>query len=461
MVERRLFGADGIRGLANHVVTPESALGLGTAIGTLASEALSRRPRVVVGWDPRPSSDLLVAAVSAGIASAGADVLQIGVVPTATVAFLTPHLGAYFGIVVTASHNPLEDNGLKVFDREGWKLNDSEEIVIEQMLETRPLGVRPLGRSVGRIIECSGAVDRYVDDLTSGSVDLSGLRVALDCANGAAALLAPEIYRFMNVEVVEVASEPSGDFINMGVGSTNPEFVRHQRVSNDCALGIAHDGDADRVLLIDEIGRDRTGSDILAILATQMHRREALAPPLVVTTAMSNSGLRHSLRDLGIEVLDAPIGDRNVAAMMRTRGAVLGGEEYGHIILAQQATTGDGIRTAVQMLRLMAESGDDLSRLAECWSPLPQEIAHVPVDGRDFLDTATAVSSKIRELSNAVSSQGGRLMVRMSAIEPVVRVMCEGQDGASVAEVVSEVVELIRGELDRRKSAAINEVIAG
>ena len=439
----RLFGTDGVRALANEVLTPELMLSLGRALGSdLVAQGSAGRPTVVVGRDPRPSGGLLEAAFLAGLCSAGADAVSVGVLPTAAVAFLTTHLHADAGAVVTASHNPLADNGLKLFDRAGLKYSDEAEIRLEALCRDVRSGPRPRGLAVGRIRDRAAAArEAYAEHLVAGLPDLDGLSVTVDCANGAAAELAPEVYRRAGARVVEIAGDRSGDRINVGVGATEPEYLRRALTAGITDLGLAHDGDADRLIAVDELGRIVDGADLLALFAVDASARGRLPGAGLVTTPMTNSGLGRSLKEYGICVIESAIGDRSVLRAMIEGGYALGGEQNGHVILLDRATTGDGILSGLCLLELVRRSGRRLHELiAEAWQRSPQSVANVPVHDRKILERSPDSLRLAERERERLTRLGGRLILRMSTIENVVRVVCEAPDQDDADAVVARIV---------------------
>jgi phosphoglucosamine mutase len=441
----KYFGTDGVRGRANADLTPELALALGrAAVGALrATQPGAGAPLVVVGRDPRASGQLLESALVAGICSAGGDALLVGVVPTPAVAFLTRHYGAAAGAVISASHNPMPDNGIKFFGPEGFKLPDALEERIEGALGAADQAApRPVAGEVGRVREAADAVEAYLAHLLDGVPDLGGLRVVVDCANGAAATVAPEAYRRAGADVTAVAAEPDGENINAGVGSTHPEHVQEAVGLVQAHVGLAHDGDADRLIAVDERGALVDGDVILAVASLDERARDRLPTGTVVTTVMTNLGFRQAMASHGIEVVQTAVGDRYVLEAMRAGGHTLGGEQSGHIIFLDRATTGDGVLTALRLLAIMARTGQPLSELAKVMRRLPQVLVNVRVADRDGLAGSAAVTSAVAAAEAALGDRG-RVLVRASGTEPLVRVMVEAEteEGARVvAERLAEVV---------------------
>lgn len=424
----RLFGTDGVRGLANRDVTAELALDLSVAAAHILGERgefAGHRPRAVIGRDPRASGEFLEAAVAAGLASAGVDVVRLGVLPTPAVAYLTIALEADFGVMLSASHNPAPDNGIKFFARGGLKLDDEVEDAIEARIGEP--WQRPVGAGIGRISDLPDGIGRYVDYLV-GTVPnrLDGLKVVLDAAHGAASVAAPAALRLLGAEVVTMGDTPDGLNINDGCGSTHLESLCAAVVEHGADLGVAHDGDADRMLAVDAAGRVVDGDEVMAILALSQRERGTLAQNTVVATVMANLGFRLAMEREGLRVVETAVGDRYVLEAMRQGGFVLGGEQSGHIIMQEYATTGDGVLAGLHLLARVAESGKPLSELAAVMRKLPQVMVNVP-----GVDKSRVASSM--EIAEAVAAAevelgaGGRVLLRPSGTEPLVRVMVEAQ----------------------------------
>jgi phosphoglucosamine mutase len=443
----RYFGTDGVRGRANADLTPELALAVASAAARVLAihspHEGAARPVAVVGRDPRVSSEMLEAAVVAGLTSAGADVRLAGVLPTPAVAYLTQLYGADLGVVLSASHNPMPDNGLKLFARGGQKLPDDLEAEIEAEIDSGWRMPRPTGAAIGRVTVSEDGAAQYIAHLlASAPTSLAGLKAVVDCANGAASSVAGELFRRAGAEVVVVAGEPDGENINDGVGSTHidslPEIVlRHQ-----ADLGIALDGDADRCLAVDATGAVVDGDQILAICARSMKDRQLLAQDTVVATVMSNLGFHHAMREAGIKVLTTAVGDRYVLESLLSNGLSLGGEQSGHVIFTDAATTGDGLLTALRLMSCMATSGRSLAELAAIVQRLPQVMINVKVADRETVaaspDVRAAVSAAEAELG-----EDGRILLRPSGTEQLVRVMVEAasqERAEQIARRVSEVV---------------------
>ncbi len=457
----RLFGTDGVRGLANADLTPALALRLATAAAQVLGERRAPRPPVkpfgahgeavlppsptrplaVVGRDPRASGEMLESAVAAGLASAGVDVILLGVLPTPAVAYLTADLDADMGIVISASHNAMPDNGIKIFSGGGHKLEDSLEDEIERRMDDpAPL---PTGEGVGRIRRDDDADRRYLDHLLVATPNpLNGLRVVVDCAHGAASSLAPEVYRRAGAEVVVIGGSPDGLNINAGVGSTYLTGLREAVVSEGADLGIAHDGDADRCLAVAADGSDVDGDVILALLAISLKDRGRLMQDTVVATVMANIGFHQAMAKAGIKVRTTAVGDRYVLEDMRAGGYSLGGEQSGHLILADHATTGDGLLSALHLMAAVAETGRPLAELAKVVTRFPQVLINVRVDDKAAVASSPDVLAAVDRAESELGDSG-RVLLRPSGTESLVRVMVEAgtpEAAQSIAERVAKVV---------------------
>ena len=444
----RLFGTDGVRGLANRDLTAELAVDLAVAAAHVLGDAgafAGHRPRAVVGRDPRASGEFLEAAVVAGLASAGVDVVRLGVLPTPAVAYLTDALEADLGVMLSASHNAMPDNGIKFFSRGGHKLDDAIEDAVEERL--REPWDRPTGRAVGRIRDDDDAVELYYDHLLASLPHrLDGVRVVVDCANGAASVVSPEVLRRAGADVVAVCAEPDGWNINEGCGSTHLSVVAEAVREHRADAGIAHDGDADRCLAVDADGQVVDGDQILAVLALAMRERGLLAHDTVVSTVMANLGFRNAMAEHRVTVAETAVGDRYVLEEMRTGGFTLGGEQSGHVIMLEHATTGDGMLTALHLLACMVESKQTLAELAGVMTRLPQVLINVPdVDKTRMDDPAllAAVRSVEEDLAGA-----GRVLLRPSGTEALVRVMVEADTSGRARAVAEGLAAVVRDRLD-------------
>jgi len=441
-----IFGTDGVRGAANVDLTPELALALGRALVTVLHEAVEDRPSVLVGRDPRWSGEMLEAALTAGITSAGGDAVSVGVLPTPAVAHLTVSSSASAGAVISASHNPVGDNGIKFFGADGYKLGDEIEGRLETLVSEGG-GQRPHGTRIGRLLTDHAAVARYVEHLAAtADVDLSGLRVVVDGANGAAWVVAPQVYRQLGAEVVTVNCSPDGENINDGAGSTHPEVICEATTAHSADLGVSHDGDADRLIAATHEGVEVDGDVILAILARHMHHLGYLRQGAVATTVMTNLGFRRSMTALGVEVVETPVGDRYVLEAMLERGLNLGGEQSGHLIVLDHATTGDGILSAVQLMALVRSTGANLKELATVMSRLPQVLVNVDGVDRTRLADAEAVWRVVRR-EQELLGDAGRLLLRPSGTEPVIRVMAEAETHEDAQHAVDRVADAVRDHL--------------
>lgn len=445
----RIFGTDGVRGLANREVTAELALDLAVSaahvLGDVGAFAGAGRPRAVVGRDPRASGEFLAAATCAGLASAGVDVEDVGVLPTPAVASRVAATGADLGVVISASHNPMPDNGIKFFARGGHKLPDDVEDAIERRL--REPWSRPVGAAVGRVFPAPSATEDYVQALLGTLPNkLDGLRVVLDCAHGAASLAAPAALREAGATVTVIGAEPDGLNINDGYGSTHLDALRAAVVAERADVGVALDGDADRCLAVDHTGEVVDGDQIMAVLALALHERSALAGDTLVTTVMSNLGLRLAMDAHGITTLQTAVGDRYVLEAMRRDGYCLGGEQSGHVVLAEHATTGDGTLTAVQLLARVASARTPLRDLAAVMTRLPQVLVNVPDVDRGRAATDPVLREAVRTEESRLGGTG-RVLLRPSGTEALVRVMVEAPEQEQADRVAHRLAEVVRERL--------------
>lgn len=443
-----LFGTDGVRGIANRDLTGELAFSLGRAAVVALTEHGASHPEILVGRDTRASGEFLEAALVAGICSAGGDAVVLGVCTTPGVAFLTVDLGAQAGAVISASHNPAEYNGLKFFGATGYKLPDAVEEEIEAIARAGG-GPRPAGLGLGRVRAVADAQERYLRHLEASSVArLDGMRVVVDCANGAACGAAPEILRRMGADVVPINDRPDGWNINDGAGATVPEVVALAVTEAEADAGVAHDGDADRAIFADHLGRVVDGDQVLAASALALRERGELDGDQVVTTVMANLGLRLLMKESGIQLLETRVGDRYVLEEMLRSGAVLGGEQSGHVIFLRHATTGDGLLTALRFLGLARSGGRTVAALAGAMERYPQVLVNVEAADPGALDGAGPVWDAVRD-AEARLGEEGRVLVRRSGTEPVVRVMVEApsEDEARrhAEAIAATVVECLGG----------------
>ena len=447
----RLFGTDGVRGLANKELTSELAFKVGQAGAFVLTEETHHKPKILVGKDTRVSGDMLEAALVAGICSVGAEVICIGVVPTPAIAYLTRLYNADAGVVISASHNPVEYNGIKYFNNKGYKLSDAIEERIEAIIldgaETIEL---PTGADIGFKTEKDDALDDYIKFAKSTiEGDLKGLKIAVDCANGAAYEAAPLALFELEAEVSVIHNEPDGTNINANCGSTHMEQLQKFVVENGADIGIAFDGDADRVLAVDEKGNMVDGDQIMAICALELMKDGKLADNTLVATVMSNLGLFIMAKDKGLNVKQAKVGDRYVLEEMLNNGYTIGGEQSGHIIFLEHNTTGDALVTALQLLSIRKKSGKKMSELAGVMQVLPQVLVNAKVSNAkkySYMDDEV-VSKAITELE-AAFKDNGRVLIRPSGTEPLVRVMIEGQDKNFLQEKAVELAKLIEERLN-------------
>ena len=440
-----LFGTDGVRGIANKELTPNLAFKLGKA-GAYVLGKEGKRPKIIIGKDTRISGDMLEAALTAGILSVGGDCLRAGVIPTPGLAYLTRYYGCCAGIVISASHNPVADNGIKFFASDGFKLPDAVEEEIEKYVLNDFAFPCPTGAEVGRVVDETEALDQYLSFLKEKHIDLSGLRVVLDCANGASSGIAPSLFADLGAAVTVLHGDPNGVNINEQCGSTHPESLQQEVKTLGADLGLAFDGDADRLIAVDEQGNLIDGDQIMVICGLYRKQQGALDGNKVTVTVMSNLGLKEAFRDAGITVKETKVGDRYIMEEMRTNGGVLGGEQSGHIIFLDRATTGDGLASALELLRVICETGEPLSRLGAQMRRFPQVLVNVKVENKEELNTNPVILDAIRCAEARFEGQG-RILVRPSGTEPLVRVMGEALDERKLKEVVGELAEVVAEQL--------------
>ncbi len=439
----RLFGTDGVRGVAGTELTADLARGLGRAAVVVLGRHGRGRPRFVVGRDTRASGEWLEDALVEGIRGAGGDVVIAGVVPTPAVAFLATALDSSSGVVISASHNPAPDNGIKFFAGDGLKLSDDLEEEIEAILDTPSA---PAAES-GDVLPLGDGVERYLEHVADAAdAPLTGMTVVVDCANGSASGPSPDVLRRLGATVHAIFASPDGRNINEGCGALHPEVVAAEVVRLGADAGVAHDGDADRALFADSEGHVIDGDQVLAACAIAMRDQDRLPNHTVVTTVMANLGFHRAMSAAGIEVVTTQVGDRYVAEEMRRTGAMLGGEQSGHVIFAEQATTGDGLLTAVRFLSLAAHTGVGLQELAGAMRRFPQVIVNVPVAGREKLDTAPGVQAAVADAERALG-ETGRVVVRASGTEPLVRVMVEAEEEATARRQANAIARIVHAEL--------------
>ncbi|MBU0552034.1 phosphoglucosamine mutase [Myxococcota bacterium] len=450
-IQRALFGTDGVRGLANQrPMTAEDALRLGRAIGYRLRQVHGRRPKIIIGKDTRLSGYMIEAALSSGLLSVGAEVYLIGPLPTPGIAFLTEGMRADAGLVISASHNPFEDNGIKVFGPDGYKLPDAEEARLEAIFFSDDLDdFRPTGTGLGRAHRIDDALGRYsvfAKMAFPRHLTLEGLKVVIDCANGAAYKIAPEVLRELGAEVIARGVSPNGTNINQAAGALYPEVLAQTVRDTHAHIGIALDGDADRCILVDERGDLVDGDQILAIIGRDMAAKGRLEKNTVVATVMSNMGLERALGGVGVQVVRVGVGDRYVVERMREGGFNVGGEQSGHVILREHTTTGDGLITALAVLGIQVETQRPLSELAACMQRFPQVLKNLNVARKPPIEALPKVAAAIRALEDKLHGEG-RVFVRYSGTQDLARVMIEGPDLDTITAEAEEIVALLSAEI--------------
>ena len=443
-----LFGTDGIRGLANRDLTAELALNVSVAAAHILVESSSNkdhRPTAIVGQDSRASGEFLEAAVVAGLTSAGINVYRVGVLPTPAIAHLVAESGADLGVMISASHNPMPDNGIKLFARGGGKLDDAIEARIEARIGEA--WDRPTGLNVGRVINDETATERYLTHLlASVETPLKGLKIVVDCANGASSFVAPQAYQRAGAEVIAIFNQPNGWNINDDCGSTHLHQLRAAVLKEGADLGIAHDGDADRCLAIDAAGNEVDGDHILTILARGFKARGILKRDTVVTTVMSNLGFMHAMKESGIKLETTAVGDRYVLENMLTNDYSLGGEQSGHVIMRGFANTGDGVLTALALMQEVVRTGKTLQELASTMVRFPQVLINVKDVAKEKLQMSTPISEAVKAAENRLGDSG-RVLLRASGTEPLIRVMVEAASDSLAQEVARELADIVKSEL--------------
>lgn len=440
----RLFGTDGVRGVANRELTAELGLALSAAAARRLAPPAAGHRFAVVGRDPRASGEMLEAAVVAGLTSEGVDALLVGVLPTPAVAYLTAAYGADLGVMISASHNPMPDNGIKIFGPGGHKLDDDAEDRIEDLVAEGP-GLRPVGAAVGRVRPAADAMDLYIDHIVGAAGRLDGLTVVVDCANGAASQAAPRAYAAAGARVIAINDQPDGLNINDGCGSTHLEPLRQAVLDHRADLGIAHDGDADRCLAVDADGQVVDGDAIMTILALAMHQAGELASGTLVTTVMSNLGLHLAMREAGITVRTTAVGDRYVLEELRAGEYSLGGEQSGHIVIPRFGTTGDGILTGLLLMSRMVRTRSPLGALAAPMRSVPQVLINVAVADKATVADAPAVRDAVAR-AEAELGDTGRILLRPSGTEQIVRVMVEAADEDTARQLAERVAESVSAQ---------------
>ena len=443
---KKLFGTDGVRGVANiYPMTTEMAMQIGRAAAYIFKDG-QRRHRVVIGKDTRLSGYMLENALCAGINSMGVDVLLVGPLPTPGIANITSSMRADAGVVISASHNPFQDNGIKFFSRDGFKLPDEMELKIEELIFSKQIdSLRPTATEVGKAYRIDDAIGRYVVFLKSTfpkELDLTGLKIVLDCANGAAYKVAPAVFEELGAEVVTIGVKPNGTNINADCGSLHPEVISAAVKEHRADLGIALDGDADRVIFVDESGKEVDGDHIMALCAIDLLKQKKLRKSTVVATVMSNMGLDIALKSAGGKVIKTAVGDRYVVEEMRRGGYNLGGEQSGHMIFIDHNTTGDGTLTALQVLAIMRRHNKSLSELARVMTPLPQVLVNVRVAEKRDIMTIPEIDRLIRGIEEKIKDEG-RILIRYSGTEPLLRIMIEGRDKDQISGWAKEIADKV------------------
>jgi phosphoglucosamine mutase len=453
---KKLFGTDGVRGIANkHPMTTEMAMQLGRAAAYVFKHR-NRRSRIVIGKDTRLSGYMIENALAAGICSMGVDVLLVGPLPTPGIAFITSSMRADAGVVISASHNPYQDNGIKFFARDGFKLPDELELKIEDLFFSERIdSLRPTAEEVGKAFRVDDAIGRYIVFLKNTfprELDLTGLKIVLDCAHGAAYRVAPAVLEELGAQVFAYGVKPDGTNINAGCGSTHPEVISKAVLEHGADLGIALDGDADRCIFVDEHGSEVDGDHIMAICGIEMLKCDTLPQKTVVATVMSNMGLDIALRKAGGRVIKTDVGDRYVVEEMRRNGYCFGGEQSGHMIFLEHNTTGDGIISALQILAIMQKSGKSLSELASVMRALPQILVNVRVRQRLPLQQLPDVQRLIEDVERRLGDTG-RVLIRYSGTEPLMRIMLEGQDQEEITGMANQIGELVKSSIGEDSGA--------
>jgi len=454
---QKIFGTDGVRGIANiEPVTAETALKLGRAAAHIFKGLQSQprgngRHKIVIGKDTRLSGYLLENAISSGVLSMGVDVLFIGPLPTPGVAYVTRSLRADAGIVITASHNPYADNGIKFFRADGYKLDDEIESSIENLVFNGEIdNIRPTAEEIGKAMRIDDALGRYIEYAKASfprGLTLDGLRVVVDCAHGAAYKATPCVLRELGAEVFAYGVSPDGTNINRDCGSMHPDFLCQKVWEHRAHIGIAHDGDADRVLLCDEHGKMIDGDDILAVAGLEMLRNNTLKNKLLVATVMSNAGLDAVIQAAGGKVLRTPVGDKNVIDTLLTKDSNLGGEQSGHMIFRDHSTTGDGLVAALQILRIIKSQNVGLSELVHCWTRFPQVLTNIRVREKRPFEDLDQVMELVTIAEDELKAQGGRVLLRYSGTEPKARLLIEGRDAFQIKKLSIPIVESIKRQI--------------
>ena len=449
-MNKRLFGTDGMRGTVNtYPMLPDMALRLGLAAGSYFRTG-NRRHRVVIGKDTRLSGYIYESALTAGLCAAGMDVFQVGPLPTPAIAFLTRSMRADFGIVISASHNPFQDNGIKFFDSRGFKLQDSvEDAIANMVLDANCEWQYPEPAAVGRAYKINDAPGRYIVSIKNSfppNLTLDGLRVVIDCANGANYKVAPMALEELGAEVVKIGTEPNGLNINYRCGSLHPDVVAAKVRETRADIGLALDGDADRLIVVDEKGNVLDGDQIMAICALDLLEKGKLPANTLVSTVMSNMALEVFMKDHGGQLLRTAVGDRYVVEAMREHGAILGGEQSGHLVFMEYGTTGDGLLAALQLLRIMREKDKPISELGDILHLFPQKLINVPIQRKIPFEEEPTIAAAVAKAEKTLKGRG-RVLLRYSGTEPLARIMVEGEDDTQVERLASSLAQTVRQAL--------------
>lgn len=445
----KLFGTDGVRGVANQTLTPEMAFRLGQAGGTFYRKIQKNRTRVLIGKDTRVSGDMLEAALTAGLTSVGVDVELLGIIPTPGVAYLCRSLESDGGVMISASHNPVEDNGIKFFDKDGYKLSDEAENGLEDIyFNSLEQLIRPISGEIGRVSRRYDAIRRYEDYLTTTTDQkFDGLKIVLDCGYGASFAIAPVVLRRLGAEVIEMNAVDDGMHINVNCGSTNVKSLKEKVLAEKADIGIAHDGDADRVIAVSEKGETIDGDAILAICGLDLLKRGKLKGNHIAATVYSNLGLSEAFKEHGANVFITANGDRYVLEALRRQDWILGGEQSGHIIFLEKNTTGDGVLTAIQLISVMKREKEKISVLAQQMKRFPQVLQNVRVARKDEWENNDYIGRSIAEAHGKLAGVG-RVLVRPSGTEPLIRIMAEGPDEEKLKKIVADLAEILEQELN-------------
>ena len=443
----KYFGTDGIRGVANTELTPEFTLKLGRILGHQL-KLKNEHPKVLIGRDTRISGELLESALIAGLISSGADVLTLGVITTPGVAYLTKNLDVEVGIMISASHNPVQDNGIKIFSHSGYKLSDDEESVIENLLDSGDELPRPIGGAIGRVEDFQMGSQKYLNFIKgTAGMTFENLKIVIDCANGASSALAPQLFAALDANIITISSNPDGVNINENCGSTHPENLARVVVEEEADLGFAFDGDCDRLIAVDNNGNIIDGDHIMFVLGRYLNEKGLLKKNTVVSTVMSNLGFYHAIKENGLESIPTKVGDRYVLEEMLKNGYNFGGEQSGHLIFLDYATTGDGLLSAVQLAKAVVDKEKSLAELAQDMKKYPQLLKNIRVEDKEAMMTNKAILAEITAVESKMDGKG-RVLVRPSGTEPLVRVMVEAETEELCENYVAQILEVVKSELE-------------